>query len=249
MKALVKLLLLLLPLIVVAQQNNLVEYQFIKKDGFNEIQKEYLVFNDSDLYYINIKNDENLIFEDPKLDKTKINFEPIYIDLKRDTLYQNRLGIKEKNSSKVAWFILAEEKPKLVWEITKESKKILGYTTYKATAKFRGRDYIAWFTPDLSYNYGPWKLNGLPGLILKVENDMFSYEAKRIVLNSDKIPTIPLLKSLENSNAKYLLKDAVTLENNWLEYNRANNYASLPAGVKIIEQPLRQDERELNFDE
>ena len=249
MKALVKLLLLLLPLIVVAQQNNLVEYQFIKKDGFNEIQKEYLVFNDSDLYYINIKNDENLIFEDPKLDKTKINFEPIYIDLKRDTLYQNRLGIKEKNSSKVAWFILAEEKPKLVWEITKESKKILGYTTYKATTKFRGRNYTAWFTPDLSYNYGPWKLNGLPGLILKADTDLFSYEAKRIVLNSDKINAFSEWSNLKNRKNKLSIKEIIEIENNWLEYNRANIYASFPPGVKIQEKPLRADVRELTLDE
>lgn len=249
MKHVITFILVLNILILNAQTNNLVEYQFIKKDGFNEIQHEYLVFNESDLYYMNIKNDENLNFEDPKLDKTKINFEPIYIDLKRDSLYQNRLGIKEKNSSKVSWFILAEEKPKLVWEITKESKKILGYTTYKATTKFRGRDYIAWFAPDLSYNYGPWKLHGLPGLILKADTDLFSYEAKRIVLNSEKLNALSEWSNLKNRKNKLSIKEIIELENNWLEYNRANIYASFPPGVKIEEKPLRADVRELTLDD
>lgn len=242
-------LILLLNTIMYAQLNNLVQYKMVRSIGMSEIESEYLVFNESELYYGNITKKDNLNFEDEKFDKTRINFDPFYVNLKNDSLYQKKYGIENKNSSKIILFTSVESYPVIKWKVTKEMQNILGYTTYKATTNFRGRAYTAWFAPELPYNYGPWKLNGLPGLILKVENDMFSYEAKRIVLNSDKTPTIPLLKSLENSNAKYLLKDAVTLENNWLEYNRANNYASLPAGVKIIEQPLRQDERELNFDE
>ena len=54
------------------------------------------------------------------------------------------------------------------WEITEDTMTVLNYLCHKATTSFRGRDYVAWFTLDIPVNEGPWKLYGLPGLILKV---------------------------------------------------------------------------------
>ena len=42
---------------------------------------------------------------------------------------------------------------------------ILGYPCHKATTHFRGRDYVAWYTEEIPYPYGPYKFGGLPGLI------------------------------------------------------------------------------------
>ena len=201
------------------------------------------------MFYANITNDNHLNYEDEKLNKERINFDPIYMNLKTDSLYQSKYGILKPNSSQVTTFTLVEKKPVMNWKITKESQKILGYSCYKATTKFRGREYIAWFTPDIPYNFGPWKLGGLPGLILKVENDYFDYEAKRVVLNSDKITPIISLRNEEFAKSKFNLKKSIEFENNWLSYNRSNRLASLPAGVRIIEKPLREDERELSFEE
>ena len=57
--------------------------------------------------------------------------------------------------------------PSQQWKLHNETKTILEYRCQKATCHWRGRDYVAWFAPDIPIKRGPWRFNGLPGLILK----------------------------------------------------------------------------------
>ena len=64
-----------------------------------------------------------------------------------------------------------EEKLELEWEIDNGAPMvILGLNCKKATCRFAGRSYEAWFTPDIPINDGPYKFSGLPGLIVKVQD-------------------------------------------------------------------------------
>lgn len=65
------------------------------------------------------------------------------------------------------------------WKITEETDSVFGYPCIKAIVGYAGRKYTAWFTPEIPVNDGPWKFNGLPGLILKVSDDdnLFQYLA------------------------------------------------------------------------
>ncbi len=57
------------------------------------------------------------------------------------------------------------------WTIVGDSTKtILGYECQQARTRFKGRDWTVWFTEDIPLNYGPWKLGGLPGLVLSAES-------------------------------------------------------------------------------
>lgn len=80
------------------------------------------------------------------------------------------------------YFLITDTKVFFDWKITQESKSIAGYKSYKAEAWFRGRKWIAWFTPELNYSFGPWKLYGLPGLILEAydETRRYSFSAEQI---------------------------------------------------------------------
>lgn len=54
------------------------------------------------------------------------------------------------------------------WQIGEETDTICGYLCTKASASYGGREWEAWFAEDIPSQFGPWKFNGLPGLILKV---------------------------------------------------------------------------------
>lgn len=57
------------------------------------------------------------------------------------------------------------------WELCDSTANILGYECNMATAQYHGRRWTAWYAPELPMPFGPWKLRGLPGLILKAEAD------------------------------------------------------------------------------
>jgi GLPGLI family protein len=60
--------------------------------------------------------------------------------------------------------------PFMNWQLTREGKKVQDISCFKATGHFRGRDYIAWYAPDIPVNRGPWKFGGLPGLIVEISD-------------------------------------------------------------------------------
>ncbi len=61
------------------------------------------------------------------------------------------------------------------WQLKSETKNVLGYKAQQATTSFSGRDYIAWFTSEIPIPDGPYKFNGLPGLILELYDTQNHY--------------------------------------------------------------------------
>jgi|SRR5574344_2126863 GLPGLI family protein len=98
-----------------------------------------------------------------------------------------------------------EDLPYIKWVISDSTNNILGYMVQMATCRFRGRDFVAWFTPQLPVSSGPWKFAGLPGLILKVEDSKkhYSFTAKGIYQTSCPI-VIPKYLYIKTSRKKYI---------------------------------------------
>lgn len=96
---------------------------------------------------------------------------------------------KTKPTTSIDYFLFAKEKKlfvkepvvneylteepalQIAWKITKDTTSFSGVHCQKATALFKGRNWIAWYAPELPFQSGPWKLNGLPGLIIEAYDD------------------------------------------------------------------------------
>lgn len=110
-----------------------------------------------------------------------------------------------------------KQKSNIAWDISTEEREIGGYQCYKAIGEFAGRTYEAWFTEEIPYAVGPWKLSGLPGTILEA-NDLsnevrFFYAGLDVVKNkmtlikTDRLTELAYdkyRKALENSKADKL---------------------------------------------
>ena len=64
------------------------------------------------------------------------------------------------------YYYYEEETPQIDWQLIAGDTTLLGYQCQKATCKFRGRDWTVYYTMDIPISEGPWKLCGLPGLVL-----------------------------------------------------------------------------------
>ena len=65
---------------------------------------------------------------------------------------------------------------------------ILGHECQRATCHWRGRDFVAWFAPDIPVRLGPWSFGGLPGLILKLYDSQRLYTWEAVSLRSGTFP-------------------------------------------------------------
>jgi GLPGLI family protein len=64
-----------------------------------------------------------------------------------------------------------EERKPINWELIDDTLTVAGYLCKTATCQLHGRNWTALYSEDIPTSAGPWKLCGLPGLILKAEAD------------------------------------------------------------------------------
>ena len=80
--------------------------------------------------------------------------------------YPGEQKLFTKDYLMVTAYLIEGPMPTIDWTISGDTATFGGLHCQKAIGRFRGRDYIVWFCPDLPVHSGPWKLNGLPGVIV-----------------------------------------------------------------------------------
>ncbi len=94
------------------------------------------------------------------------------------------------------------------WEICDSTKAILGYECTMAKADYYGREWTAWFAPDIPIQAGPWKLTGLPGLILEASESSGQHWFSATGIEKSDKEIIPIYKGhdYEKMNRKEMLR-------------------------------------------
>ncbi|MDQ0592374.1 GLPGLI family protein [Chryseobacterium ginsenosidimutans] len=138
-------------------------------------------------------------------------------NISEQKVYYDRVGGKQ---------IYYQEDRPVKWEISNISEKQNGYATQKATTSFGGRIWTAWFTKDINISDGPYKFSGLPGLIVKLEDENGDYRfdlvKKMIIQNAFEEPISSEAKQSTRINF-HGDKAALELEVNKIRKSMAGN--------------------------
>lgn len=185
----------LMTFLVQAQEGNRqVTYRFIASDGEQKLMKLY--YNDSSSLFVYNKEGwdtgfsavRGMNYNDSlgmyiKLSDCDAEGQMIYrhFPSRTITLRQTKVGALDAFTASDTWL-------EIDWKIGNNKKKIKGLECRKATGHFRGRTYTAWFAEMIPVPYGPWKLFGLPGLIVA------AYDKEKIF--NIEIITAPVVDSL-----------------------------------------------------
>ncbi|KAF2520196.1 GLPGLI family protein [Flavobacterium salilacus subsp. salilacus] len=149
-------------------------------------------------------------------------------------------------------FLVEDTYYKHNWNISNETQNIGGYECTKATMTFRDTNWIVWFTPEIPLPYGPWKLYGLPGLIIEAYDDekenvfrmekikyekdsIFNQEFKTLVKTKNKEPIF--IRKLLEMEEEFIENANAQLRSKGINMS-SNQDITLPNG-KIVKSRVR----------
>ena len=137
------------------------DYSIFELDNIRDLNnfknKEHIsVMNDRDTIVFYNLNDEGF---------TALYHEKVFKDFKNNFQINSEL-IKLQRT-----YFVKDKVNLFDWEILNNNDTLIAnYHCKKATTKFRGRDYVAYYTNEIANQGGPWKFDGLPGFILYVKS-------------------------------------------------------------------------------
>jgi len=235
-------------------QYNAVHYVFmdytVGVSGQEIVRDQFLLFNSDESYYLQPVskrfNSYNDLFTAYSRLESFLPIESIYSRIDNFKVF----GIG-RLQNEVPFYV--DDLPKIEWEIQDSYKEILGYKARLATGFFRGRIYKVWFAAEIPYSLGPWKLRGLPGLILEAEDEdgFFKYIVKTILLNN-KEELIPKIVQYYNTHKNVAIpySEFVQKQNQEFKIAMSQLLASFPqsgnGGYKPA--PLREFIQEKTFE-
>ncbi len=171
---------------------------------------------------------------------TTIRTEIKILKSKKPSFYFSDLNKKElvfRETVSQELYTIKDSIETIPWKLHDEFKKVGIYQCQKATAPFRGREYTVWFTTEVPISYGPWKLRGLPGLIVEAtdKTNKYKYEIAKIELGVK--PLVVKEKLVIPDDVKKIQSMSVYIDaiKNEYENTMARARTSLPKGARLAQ--------------
>ncbi len=99
--------------------------------------------------------------------------------------------------------IVTDTIPTLIWKYGTEKKRIGPYMCQRAKTVFHCAEYTAWFTTDIPLSIGPWKLGGLPGIIVELMNERAHVSYKLITAEYPKSKQVYVISPPKTGDPTY----------------------------------------------
>lgn len=89
----------------------------------------------------------------------------VWKDLEKDSLVFMDLTLSGRPVS------YADTLHPMAWQLLPDRRVVEGLECHRAETWFRGRKYVAWYATSIPLPHGPWKLGGLPGLVVEAYDE------------------------------------------------------------------------------
>lgn len=201
-------------------QNGVITYLLLHNDSYqeNDLKSELnvIVENEKSIKAKLFFNDKEMKFEIEKpIDLSITDYENIlriadnegvfYKKENVNLIYRQIQGKREYNN------VICTRKFITKWDYFEDKKTIAGYECFKAQC-ILGTDYgdgeiiysypiTAWYCPKIKNQFGPKGIGGLPGIILELNQNLTTFKALKVDLNSPKenisIPNEKIIKEMD----------------------------------------------------
>lgn len=96
-------------------------------------------------------------------------------------------------------FYYEEDIENIEWVLVDRDTTILDYPCQMAVCDYRSRKWTAWYTTEIPVSLGPWKLRGLPGLIMYASDDsgVFAFECIELRNSTNTVAEPKLSKAIK----------------------------------------------------
>lgn len=135
------------------------------------------------------------------------------------------------------------------WNVSDSTKNILGYECFMAETDYHGRHWTVWFTPEIPVQNGPWKLQGLPGLILEASEPTGQHTFTAVGIENSRQEILPVYnpKQYDKSTRLDMLRTARIFRENQNSILKAEIDLDLGPDSPKSQESLKYDFLETDY--